>query len=86
MRITIDYEKIVNSIKDFVKDQLKTAERQDEQEALSSIVQAYIYQQGVSISGKTMYDTIDVWNRIYQDSMSANLDERIEYIHLKRKA
>ena len=60
MRSETDCEKIVKSIKGFVKDKLKTVKRTDEKEALSAIVQACTYQQDVSTCGQTICDTIGV--------------------------
>ena len=86
MTSVTDSDRIVSSIKGFVKDKLKTVKRQDEKEALSAIVQACTYQQDVSVSEQSICEAIGVRKRVYQNTISANSGERTDYIHVKRKA
>ena len=65
MRSETDCEKIVNSIKGFVKDKLKTVKRRDKKEDLSAIIQAYTYQQDVNTYCQSICDTIGVQKRTY---------------------
>ena len=68
-------EKIVNSIKIFVKNKFKTVKKWDNKEAFSAIVRAYTHQHDMNTCNEIFCSALGVKKRNYCNTLSKNLGQ-----------